>query len=70
MKFPPELDSTMPDAVELMLKTRMVNDFLHSAYTLEQISEYDEVFFMTLGATRQALLPPPKKPVPQKKDKK
>ena len=50
----------MPDAAEIMLKTRMVNDFLGTRYSLEEVSEMDDLLFDMLGAIRQALFPPKK----------
>ena len=60
MQFPPELDSTMPDAAEIMLKTRMVNDWLGTSYSLEEVGEMDDLLFDIMGALRQALNPPKK----------
>ena len=55
MQFPPELDTTMPDAARVMLQTRMVNDFLGPVYTLEEVAEMDDLLFEMMGALRQAL---------------
>jgi hypothetical protein len=58
MQFPPELDATMPDAARIMLQTRMVNDWLGTNYTLDEVAEMDELTFEIMGALRQALNPP------------
>jgi len=60
IKFPSELDSTMPDAARTMLKTRMINDWLGTRYTLDEVAEMDDLLFDILGALRQALNPPKK----------
>jgi len=60
MRFPKELESTLPDAAEVMLKTRMINDWLHTNYSLEEVGEMPDLLFDVLGALRQALYPPKK----------
>jgi len=51
----------MPDAVAVMLKTRMINQWLGTQYTLEEVANMDDLLFDVLGAVRQAVNPPPKK---------
>jgi hypothetical protein len=58
--YPPGVDTTMPDAARVMLQTRMVNDWLGTNYTLEEVSEMDDLLFEIMGAIRQALNPPKK----------
>ena len=59
MKFP-GVDATMPDAATVMLKTRMINDWLGTRYSLDEVAEMDDLVFDILGALRQALNPPKK----------
>jgi hypothetical protein len=35
----------MPEAVQILLLTRRVNEFLHASYTAEQISDWDPLMF-------------------------
>lgn len=35
----------MPEAVQILLLTRRVNEFLHANYTAEQIAEWDPLMF-------------------------
>lgn len=60
MRFPAELDSTMPDAAAVMLKTRTLNQWLGTSYSLEEVAGMDDLLFDVLGAVRQALNPPKK----------
>ena len=56
MEYPPEMQA--PDAAVVMLKTRVLNDFLGTRYTLDEVSEMDPLIFDLLGAIRRGLFPP------------
>ena len=42
-----------------MLRTRALNDWLGTSYTLDEVSEMDWLMFDMMGAIKQALDPPP-----------
>jgi len=43
-----------------MLRTRVLNDWLGTSYTLDEVSEMDWLTFDIMGAVKQALDPPKK----------
>ncbi len=50
----------MPEAGWVMLNTRMVNKWLGSSYTLEQVSEWPLLAFEVLAALAEGMEPPRK----------
>lgn len=54
--LPPELGP--PDAAMTLMKTRALNDFLGTGYTLDEISEMDPMVFDLMGAIKRGLFPP------------
>lgn len=53
-----ELPFGPPDAAMTMMKARALNDFLGTAYTLDEVSEMDPMVFDLLGAIKRGLFPP------------
>ena len=47
-----------PDAAIVMMKTRALNDFLGTAYTLDEVAEMNPLVFDLLGAIKRGLYPP------------
>jgi len=50
----------LPDAARVMLETRMLNQWLGTSYTLEQVAEMDPLVLVLMNALNQGLTPPPK----------
>ena len=48
-----------PDAAGVMLRTRVLNEWLGTNYTLDEVSEMDWLVFDMMGAIKQALDPTP-----------
>ena len=51
-------DSDPPDAAVTMVHTRIINDWLNTHYTLEEVAEMDWLTFEILAALRKGLAPP------------
>lgn len=45
----------MPDVVLHILATKRVNEFLHSAYTVEQIAEWEPLMLDMVTASQEVL---------------
>ena len=43
-----------------MLETRMLNQWLGTSYTLEQVAEMDPLVLVLMNALNQGLTPPPR----------
>lgn len=56
MELPPSLGP--PDAAIVMMKTRALNDFLGTGYTLDEVAEMNPLLFDLLGAIKRGLYPP------------
>jgi hypothetical protein len=52
-------DAEMPDAAGVMLRTRMLNEFLGTSYSMEQVEGMDPLTFEIVGAVRRAMFPDP-----------
>lgn len=51
----------MPDALALMLNTKLINSFMGTAYTVEEVADMDWLVFEMIAAYQQGMNPPPKK---------
>ena len=49
-----------PPAAVTLLQTRALNDFLGTAYTLDEVAEIEPMVFDLLGAIKRGLYPPKK----------
>ena len=47
----------LPDAALVMLHTRMLNEWLHTHYSLEEVAGMPEMLFMILSSLRQGMNP-------------
>lgn len=50
----------LPDAARVLLETRMLNQWLGSSYSLEQVAEMDPLIMVLMNALNQGLTPPPR----------
>jgi hypothetical protein len=48
----------MPDAARIMLRTRVVNRWLGTTYSLEDVAEMDPLLFELMAALQVGLAPP------------
>lgn len=51
-------DAELPDAALTMLNTRLVNSWLHTHYSLEEVAAMPDLVFDVLAALRQGMDPP------------
>ena len=56
----PEDAAGPPDAAVTMLNCKLLNGWLGTSYTLEEVAEMDWLTFEILSALQGALNPPPK----------
>lgn len=54
-------DPDPPDAAVVMLKTKRLNQYLGTSYSMEEVSEMDDLVFDMIGAIDRGLNPIPKK---------
>jgi hypothetical protein len=53
-------NATLPDAALVMMKTRLLNNWLGTCYTLDEVAGMDNLVFDILGAVKRGLNPPKK----------
>lgn len=54
-------DADPPEAAVVMLRAKVLNDYLGTSYTLAEVAEMDGLLFDILGALKQGLNPPESK---------
>lgn len=47
----------MPDAARIMLETRLLNGFLGTSYTLDEVAEMDSLIVALVGALQDGIYP-------------
>jgi hypothetical protein len=47
-----------PDAAAVLLQTRLLNRWLHTNYTLEEVAAMDPMVFDIMNALHRGLFPP------------
>lgn len=50
----------LPDAARVMLETKMLNQWLGTHYSLEDVAEMDPLVLVLMNALNQGLTPPPR----------
>ncbi len=50
-------DAELPEAADIMLRTRMWNEFHHTNETPEQVAERDPLFFELLVGLKRGMAP-------------
>ena len=53
-------DAELPDALALMLNTKLINSFTGAAYTVEEVADMDYLLFEMIAAYQRAMNPPKK----------
>lgn len=54
-------DADLTDLGYMMLQTRIINDYLGTAYRVEDVAEMDPLAFVILSAVKQGMAPTPGK---------